>query len=344
MSQIQNILVTGASGFIGMHVVRRLVADGHRVRCLIRSSSSTELIRDVQLDFVHGELGDADSLAPAVTGIDTVYHLAGLTHALNESHFITINAGGTENLLRACASQPTPPRVVVVSSLAAAGPARRGVPLTEHDIPRPISPYGRSKFEMERRATQFADRLKISVVRPPYVVGEADAANAPLFRMIARYGLHPSPGWCDRDFSFVHAADLTDLIVRTAVHGETLTQTSLEQNSPDFGRGIYFASTTTLSFHEFGRRVGAALGREATRILRVPPVGVWGAAVFGELKKQLTKRLNVSIDLNKGREAMSGPWTCSSTKAETQLGFVPPCPFDERLRQTAAWYREHGEL
>lgn len=344
MPENQNILVTGASGFIGMHVVRRLVADGHRVRCLIRSSSSTALIRDVHLDFVHGELGDPDSLASVVTGIDTVYHVAGLTRALSESHFVTINAGGTENLLHVCASQSTPPRVVIVSSLAAAGPARRGVPLTEHDVPRPISPYGRSKLETERRATQLADRLQISIVRPPYVVGEADAANAPLFRMIARYGLHPSPGWCDRDFSFVHATDLTDIIVRAAVSGETITQTSLEPESPDFGTGIYYASTTTLSFHEFGRRIGAAFGRKATRILRVPPVGVWGAAIVGEVKKHLTKQLNVSIDLNKGREAMSGPWTCSSIKAETQLGFIAPCTFDERLQQTAAWYREHGEL
>lgn len=338
------ILVTGASGFIGMHVVKRLVSDGHQVRCMIRSSSSTELIRDEPLDFVHGELGAAETLEKAVENTDIVYHVAGLTRARFAHHFTTINVGGLENLLTVCARQQTPPRVVAISSLAAAGPARKKIPLVETDTPKPISAYGRSKLEMEKIATRFAAQVPISLVRPPYVVGEADVANAPLFQMIARYGIHPSPGWCDRDFSFVHATDLVAMLVKISERGESLTPSSLDATSADFGRGIYFTSSIILSFHEFGRRIGQALGREKTRVLRVPPVGVWGVGIFGEIRKWLTGRINEPVDLNKAREALSGPWICSNDKITQQLNFTPERSFDERLAQTANWYRAHKML
>jgi nucleoside-diphosphate-sugar epimerase len=117
-------LVTGATGFIGSHLVERLMRDGVEVRCLVRCPRRAAALRARGATLVAGDVTDPSSLRAAVADADVVHHLAGLTLAFNFRDFLRVNAAGTANLAAACARVETPPVLVYVSSVAAAGPSR----------------------------------------------------------------------------------------------------------------------------------------------------------------------------------------------------------------------------
>lgn len=144
------ILITGANGFIGAHLLQELVARGHDVTCLVRRCSVLERIRRLAVRLIQGDITDRDSLPAAVAGQEVVFQLAGCMRALRTEQFFEVNEQGLRNVAWACARQSTPPVLVAVSSLAAAGPSFSGRPRTESDRPAPVSYYGRSKWAGER--------------------------------------------------------------------------------------------------------------------------------------------------------------------------------------------------
>ena len=216
------VLVTGASGFIGTHLVSALAERGDEVTCLVRRTSRVEPLREAGARFVYGDVTDRASIVPAVQGQQIVYHVAGCTAALAARKFYYVNQRGVANIAQACAGQTTPPILITVSSLAAAGPSHDGAPMTERHPSRPVSHYGHSKRAGERAAEHFADRVPITIVRPPIVVGERDRLALPLFRSVARFGVHLVPGLDQRRFSLIHADDLVQLLILAAERGKRL--------------------------------------------------------------------------------------------------------------------------
>ena len=168
------VLVTGASGFIGTQLVSALVARGDDVRCLVRSTSAVDGRQKLSAQWITGDVTDSSTLPAAVADVDVVYHLAGITRANRNSDYVHANVTGTCNVIESCSQRTTPPVVVMVSSLAATGPmADRNRLRTETDLPQPVSRYGASKLAGEREAEAFADRVPITIVRPPIVLGPA---------------------------------------------------------------------------------------------------------------------------------------------------------------------------
>ena len=139
------VLVSGGSGFIGWHVAQALLARGDRVTCLVRKRSQVGRLQALGVRLVYGDILEPESLRHAVAGSQIVYHVAGCIAALHAAEYYRINAEGVHNVAQACAAQPSPPVLVWVSSLAAAGPAIDGRPRTEDDPPVQLSHYGRSK-------------------------------------------------------------------------------------------------------------------------------------------------------------------------------------------------------
>ena len=131
------ILVTGASGFIGSHLVRALLDQGHDVTCMARKSSKLDRLAGLPIRRADGDVTDAESLLRAVPGHDAVYHLAGLVKAIHVRQLYQVNCEGAANIARACAAQATPPSLLLVSSLAAMGPSSPRRPRLETDPPRP---------------------------------------------------------------------------------------------------------------------------------------------------------------------------------------------------------------
>ncbi|MCS7237045.1 MAG: NAD-dependent epimerase/dehydratase family protein [Thermoguttaceae bacterium] len=343
-----SVLVTGGSGFIGFNLVCKLVERGDDVTVLVRSTSRVDKLRQLGVKLAEGDLLSPELLAPAVRGKDVVYHVAGVTRTLNPRDLWKINELGVAHMAAACAAQDRPPVLIVVSSLAAAGPSKFGQPRREEDPPRPVSFYGRSKLAGEMAARRYAGQVPITVVRPPVVFGPHDPNSVPMFRSVYRWGVHLAPGWGRRQYSLIHAEDLVHLLILAAERGERLEPL---RGQPDklssadlaqLGRGVYYAAGPEFpSWAEVGRLLGKVFGRNRVWIIRVAAPGVWMIATCVECLERL-RRKPMYLDWDKAREITSGSWACSGRKAAEQLGFAPAFPLLERLRQTAEWYRQAG--
>ena len=331
---MKKVLITGGSGFIGYHLVRRLCQENVAVRCLVRQTSSLTLLQPSNVEFCIGELGDPESLRKAVEGCDTIFHAAALVRARSYQEFDIANRLGTENIAKVAAECASPPVFVYVSSLAAAGHSTPEQPRRESDPALPISNYGRSKLAGETALLSFAKQMPCTIVRPGIVFGEADRMNLELFKVIKKWGICPIPGFRDKLYSWLHAADLSDLLIAAANKGERL---GMEQPA---GNGIYFASGDEgRKLSKIGHLIGQSVGRNRVRTVRLGPINLWSIATFYEVKKRLSGKPQ-PLDWEKAMESLHH-WTCSPEKAKTQLGFSPQ-PLEERFRQTAQWFKENG--
>lgn len=331
-------LVTGASGFIGVHTARALIAAGHEVVALVRPSSPRPALEAVGVGrWALGDLAEPASLARAVEGVDAVIHLASLLKVPWKPEFRTVNIGGTAALAEACAAAPRPPVLVVVSSLAAGGPVRGERARTEPDGAQPVSAYGRMKLACEQAARAHAARVPVTIVRPPMVIGEGDRWALGLFQS-ARRGLHVVPSRRPSRVCLIHAADLAPALVRAAERG---ARVPAQADAAD--TGVYYAAAEDRPLYgELGAWVAEAMGVAPPRVLQIPAAASWVAAAASELVARLRDRQTI-LNLDKWREATAGSWLCDAARARAELGLAC-APTAARLAETAAAYRAAGWL
>ncbi len=334
-------LVTGATGFVGSNLARRLCAQGWSVRGLVRASSRTELLNELDVELAQGRLDDPDSLDAAVRGVDVVFHLAGRTAAYRAEEFDRDNVEGTRAVARACAAQSTPPTLVFVSSLAAGGPGTIDRPRREADPEQPVSHYGRSKLAAEAAAAATAGLAPLSIVRPPMVFGQADRASLQLFRSMKFLPVHPVP-WLRRlPLSVVHVADLCEALVLVAQRGERVPAGCNGSAPTGVGR-YYVAAERPLSYGQLGQLAAKTAGW-AVATLPTPNFVFYFAAAMGEAMGRLRGRPAL-VNFDKMRETMAKGWVCSDEKIRMTLGYAPAATVEERFAETVAWYREHSWL
>ncbi len=330
-------LVTGATGFIGRHLVRALLARGDRVRCLVRPTSQLAGLDAPRLETVVGEVVTGEGLAAALAGVEVVYHLAGATLALTAADYDRVNRGGTRLLAAACAACDRPPVLVVVSSLAAAGPSH-GTPRAEEEPPAPVSNYGRSKRAAEEELIRVAGRVPATVLRPPAVFGPGDRYILKLFRSV-RAGVNLVPGLTPTRLSMIHVRDLAEAMILAAEQGRRVPP----------GGDVGFTGFYNVALHEaptfadLGREIAGAMHCRPPWTVRVPAAVCWMMGAVGELGARLARRPAYLV-LDKMREGLAGSWTCDVSRAERELGFRAKVGLREGLAETAAWYREQGWL
>lgn len=299
-----NIAVTGASGFIGRHVVADLTARGRTVVAVKRPF-------------------EAATLAHALGGAEVVVHLAGVVSAARDADYFTANVDGTRTVAEAARAAGA--RLVHVSSLAAAGPAPASAPRSEEDTPRPITAYGRSKLESERVLQNMRD-LRWIALRPGVVYGPGDRALLPLFQMAAR-GFLPLVGRLDAAYAVIHIADVVRAIgaaVDSAVDREA----------------IFVAHPRPAFVRELVDAIRGAVGGRA-RIVRIPMPVTRVAALAGDVAGALAGRRMV-INSRRYAELTAEGFACRVDRLRERLGIVAETDLPEGLAQTAKWYRKEG--
>jgi dihydroflavonol-4-reductase len=325
-----NALVTGATGFIGSHLVDLLLKKKYAVRVLLRKTSDTSWLQGLPLEFVYGDLFDADALREAVTGVDYVFHSAGVTKAKTQEEYYRGNTQGVINMLDAVAAHnPGLRRFVQISSQTASGPSTGAAPVTEDSLPRPITTYGRSKLKGEEACAERRSTIPITILRPPAVYGPRDKDVFEFFHTMSK-GLQPMVGMKEKFVSLIHVGDLVRGFVMAA-------------ESDAASGGTYFISSSRVyGWKEVGEISRRALGRNALRI-RIPEAGVFAIAAVSEFFG-LFSRKPVLINFEKARDMVQDYWTCDSSKAQRDFGYVQEITLEEGIKGTVEWYRSKGWL
>lgn len=268
--------------------------------------------------------------------------MAGRVKTLTQTAMFETNVEGTRNVVATCANLANPPTLVIVSSLAAAGPSTRERPVREPDPCRPVSNYGKSKRGGELAAAGMADRVPTTIVRPPIVFGSRDQGMLSIFKPIYRARIHMLPGYQRHYYSLIHAKDLAHALLLAAEKGSRIDPADAKTDS--FRRGCYFAACDEqLTYAELGALVSRALDRHFVLNLPVPKWCIWLSAALNQGISKLRGEAHV-FSIDKAREATAGSWTCSTDKIKSELGFERRASLYEWMREAATWYREHRLL
>lgn len=347
----KKVLVTGGTGFVGRHLLPRLLGAGAHVTCLTRASSRAAHLPG-GVETARADLRNGEGLEQALAGQDLVIHMAALLFGLSWQDFLRANALAAlalaEALARLTAKGETGPgRVVLVSSLAASGPSAVSPGVTEATPPAPVSAYGWSKLLSEQiLGRALGDRLV--TLRPPIIYGSGDKGLLPVFKGVQK-GWAVSPG-AFREFpvSAVHAQDMAQAVLRCC---------------RDEARGVYHVSDgAEYSMERFCRAMGAALGRgedsggaRGLRVIRMPlPIMAVTAAAstaLGLARNGFLSRFSgeqpgraPAWNLDKYREARQQGWLCDASRIRRELGYAPAVSLEQGMAEAVQGYRREGWL
>ncbi len=310
---MRHIAITGASGFIGRHLVRALEGRA-RLRLLVRRPDATLAGNEVEI--LEGALESEAALADLVAGVETVIHAAGAIRAPDRARFEAINATATARLARAAAEAGVH-RFVLVSSLAARAPE--------------VSAYAWSKARAEAELRRFAETMQIAVIRPPAVYGPGDRATLEIFRGLAR-GRLVVPAAREGRFSLIFVEDLAALLAHLC---EAPWPRGLILEPDDGHPGGY-------RWQDLADRAAAATGRPV-RLVLLPRAAGQLVASTSELFARITGKAPL-LPVDKLGEFYHSDWLCRPEGLEKVAGWRPHVTFAEGLDRTFAWYRAAGWL
>jgi len=308
MTMNRNIAITGATGFVGQHLVDQAIAGGFSVKALTRRPQPPR----TGVTWIEGALHRPDALDRLAEGVSAVIHVAGVINARTAAAFDAGNVTGTEAMIAAARSAGVQ-RFVHVSSLAAREAG--------------LSAYGASKARSE--VVVAASGLDWTIVRPPAVYGPADHESFELFRMAARGIVLLPPGG---RLSVIHAQDLSDLLLRLTESGAA-TGLTLE---PDDGRAQGW------DHREFAAAIGQAVGRPI-RSLSMPRALLTAAAATDTLLGRLSGRMP-RLSFDRARYFCHPDWVAADARRPDAGLWTPTIETHAGLAATARWYREHGWL
>jgi nucleoside-diphosphate-sugar epimerase len=325
--QMKNIAITGGTGFIGTHMIERLLADGHRVSCLVLPRQKYTALPDVT--YFEGNIMEPASLEGFLQNTQTIIHLAGLTRAKTEQEFLAINAEGTASLVDAAKKySPDFSHIIAMSSLAAIGPSNDDCGHCEEEPFKPISSYGRSKAKLEEYLQKQDLNVHWTAIRAPGVYGPYDRDFLQYFKLVnKRVRLVIGKR---NVMSLVYVKNLVSAIA-TCV-----------DNPAAYNQAFFISDDGCYDWDDIGKMIEASLGKKSLRI-SIPFWVVRGASMMSELMKPMMKNPPL-ITKDKLAEMSQSYWVVSCKKAHTLLGYTPSYTTSDAFQETGKWYRTHGWL
>jgi nucleoside-diphosphate-sugar epimerase len=315
-----NILVTGATGFIGRHLVGAL-SKTYSVRCLARKTSDITPLKDLNVDIAYGDLLVKESLGPALDGIDLVYHLAGEVYSRKKSDYCKGNVLTTQNLLEACKEKGMK-RVIFLSSIAVYKPAAKEILLTEESDCEPLTIYGKTKLEAE--ALIKGCNIPWVIVRGPIVYGpyQPPVLNQFFLNAFNKRKVY-IVGKKDTPRSYCFTGNLVDGLMLIA-------------NRPDTNGKTYILSDNLpYTFEDLVRATSMAIKQEV-RVVHLP-------SIMGNISWQINNLIGKVFSLYFVKlyalKTMQLHWECDISKAKKEIGYSPRFTLEMGIESTMNWIR-----
>jgi len=330
-----HILVTGANGFIGSHLVRRLLELKKEqnweedILCMVRSTSDISALKGLDIKLITGDVREPGTLVNAVKGAAYIYHLGAELFTISRKRFMDVIAKGTENMLNAAVQHGggTLKRFLLVSSQAAAGPSDSKTPITEERTPPPgVSWYAEAKLEAERIAKTYMDRLPITIVRPCSVYGERDKAFYATFKSV-EMRIHALTGFRKRYTGMVYVKDLVEGFIAAS------------RSPRSIGETYFLSNVDSYSVGQVNKAMAKAMGKPWGLSIPFPLFIFRIIGVFMELF-YLFFRIEPIPTRDKVRDMSQVYWICSPAKAKDHLGWEAKYSLLDGMKFTTRFYKD----
>ena len=325
----ERVLITGASGFVGYHLIEEALNNNLEVFAAVRKSSNVAHLKNLNITFTYPDFNNVNALKQEIIANDYQYiiHAAGVTRAKNQAAYNAINVNYTINLAAAAATAPGFKKLVFISSLAALGPLKTvtGI-INDDDTPRPVTAYGESKLLAEQ-TLKTIHHLKYTVLRPTAVYGPRDTGIYLAFKQFAK-GIEPYIGTGKQKLSFTYLKDLAVASIKALYAGQ---QKSYNLSDGNFYDRFELADITksvlgvkTFKFH---------LSVKFVKFIATV------SEFIGSLRNQ-TPILNTE----KLIELTAANWFCNIDDARHDLGFYPSYNLEAGVTETISWYKANNWL
>lgn len=327
----KRVLITGATGFVGYHLIEKALKAGLEVFAAVRKSSSKSHLSEFDIKYIDLDYSSVDALRAQLEEhqFSFIIHAAGITKAKTKADYNKINAEYTEYLaVAAITASIRLEKFVFVSSLAALGPLVDLSQEIKEDTPgRPVTNYGASKLLAEKYLNEIPG-LPLITIRPTAVYGPREKDIFILFKSISR-GLEPHIGSFKQQLSFIYVKDLADVIVNSLFVKINGTQYNVSDGN------VY-------DRYALAELVKKALKKKTFKFhLPVPIVGAMASVMdFIYLNRKDTPTLNKE----KMAELTAINWACNIDKAKHDLGYAPKFDLEKGLIDTVKWYKDNNWL
>lgn len=323
-------VVTGASGFVGSHLVDFLLENNFKVKCIVRKTSNIKWLKDKDAEVHICELTDKDGLRKVFIGADYIFHVAGIVKSKKPEGYFKGNVDTTKALLETAVEfKDKIKRFLIVSSQTATGPSLFNNPVAEEDNCRPITTYGKSKLAQEELAKSFMDKIPITICRAAAVYGERDTEIFIFFKTFSK-GLMTSIGLKDKQVSLIHVADLVRGLYLAAI------------SEGSIGKIYFITSEKYYTWKEIGDVTSKVMNRKALKV-KVPHFIVYVIAAIAQFFSMFSSKA-ATLNIEKGRDITRPAWISDFRKAYKDFGFKQEISLEEGIKRTIDWYKKIGWL
>lgn len=320
------ILVTGATGFIGSHLVEGLLQKGHKVYCLVRNEKKLRWLQGLPVNLVLGDCQNLVSLK--LPPVKVVYHLAGLVKAKSPIYLYQANYLGTLNLIRAILRQKLPlERFIFVSTLAVHGHPQEEI-ITPQAPPCPLTHYAKSKWMAEQALLSLKKFLPIIIFRPTAIYGPRDKEFLAYMRLI-KHGFAPvlNP---KGTLSLCYVADLVKALMA-----------ALDRDIPS-GKVFLISDGRAYTWQTVITTIANILGKQPI-LIKVPKLLTLSLTLVAEFYNHFAKE-PLMFSRDKLKEVLQKTWYCDISDAQTFLNFSPKYSLQKGMETTIKWYQAHHWL